>query len=257
VPDSHDEIYRLAVTLNDMLDRLAAARARQRAFVADAAHELRSPLANMRIELEVAQRLGDSPNIDNLLTDIERLSRLVDDLLLLARADDAPGLARTEPVELGALLRETAAQYGAARVPVTVLGEGPEWTVGDPRALCHVLVNLVDNAVRHAASRVTLALVPGGFTVVDDGPGIAAADRERVFERFTRLDDARARDAGGTGLGLAIARELVRRHGGTLVLAGGNPGVRARVRLPVHRPVPDTGAALSDETPTGGPPSAP
>jgi signal transduction histidine kinase len=234
VPGTHDEIQRLAVTLNDMLDRLAAARARQRAFVADAAHELRSPLANMRTELEVAQRIGDPVDIDDLLVDIERLSRLVDDLLLLARADDAPGQApaHTEPVELGKLLRETADRYATARVPVSVVGSSPQWTSGDPQALRHVMTNLVDNAVRHATSRVVLTLVPGGFTVIDDGPGIPAADRARVFERFTRLDDARARDAGGSGLGLAIVRELVRRHGGTVALADANPGVRAQVRLP-------------------------
>jgi signal transduction histidine kinase len=228
----------VAVTLNDMLDRLAAARARQRAFVADAAHELRSPLANMRTELEVAQRIGDPPNTDDLLADVKRLTRLVDDLLLLARADDAPGqaLARTEPVELGALLAATAERYATARVPVKVIGGPPQWIVGDPQALGHVLTNLVDNAVRHAATRVTLALVPGGFTVIDDGPGIKPSDRERVFERFTRLDDARARDAGGSGLGLAIVRELVRRHGGTVTLADADPGVRAQVRLPLSSP---------------------
>jgi signal transduction histidine kinase len=244
VPDSQDEIHRLAVTLNDMLDRLARARARQRAFVADAAHELRSPLANMRTELEVAQRIGDPPNVDDLLVDLDRLTRLVDDLLLLARADDAPGLARTEPVELGALLRETAEHYGTARVPVRVAGGAAQWTSGDPQALRHVLSNLVDNAVRHATSRVTLAVVPGGFTVIDDGPGIAPADRERVFERFTRLDDARDRDAGGAGLGLAIVQELVRRHGGTVTLADANPGVRARVRLRMLPLSPAGGKAL-------------
>ncbi|WP_203981395.1 sensor histidine kinase [Planosporangium flavigriseum] len=233
VSGSQDEIQRLAVTLNDMLDRLAYARARQRAFVADAAHELRSPLANMRTELEVAKRIGDPAEVDDLLVDVERLSRLVDDLLLLARADDAPGLARTEPIELGALLRETAERYSAARVPVTIAVGAAQWTSGDPQALRHVLSNLVDNAVRHATSRVTLAVVPGGFTVIDDGPGIPAADRERVFERFTRLDDARARDAGGAGLGLAIVQELVHRHGGTVTLTDAKPGVRARVRLPM------------------------
>jgi signal transduction histidine kinase len=245
VPNSQDEIHRLAVTLNDMLDRLAGARARQRAFVADAAHELRSPLANMRTELEVGQRIGDPPNVDDLLVDVERLTRLVDDLLLLARADDAPGLARTVPVELGALLRETAEKYGAARVPVTVAGGTPQWTSGDPQALRHVLTNLVDNAIRHAASQVTLAALPGGFTVIDDGPGIAPADRERVFERFTRLDDARARDAGGAGLGLAIVQELVRRHGGTVTLADANPGVRARVRLRLLPPAPTGDEAVT------------
>jgi signal transduction histidine kinase len=236
VPAGGDEIHRLAVTLNGMLDRLAAARARQRAFVADAAHELRSPLANMRTELEVAQRLDDPPNTADLLADVERLTRLVDDLLLLARADDAPGLARSEPVDLTGLVRDAAGRYTGARVPVTVADGEARWVAGDQQALRHVVVNLVDNAVRHAASRVTVTV--GGssagveLTVRDDGPGIPAGDRERVFERFTRLDDARARDAGGSGLGLAIVRELVRRHGGTVTLADAQPGLRAAVHLP-------------------------
>jgi signal transduction histidine kinase len=236
VPESQDEIQRLAVTLNGMLDRLAAARARQRAFVADAAHELRSPLTNMRTELEVAHRLGDQPDARNLLADVERLSRLVDDLLLLARADDAPGLARTEPVDVGSLVRSVAERYDAARVPVVVAGGPDGWTEGDPQALGHVVANLVDNAVRHAATRVTVSVSrsPGRvrIAVSDDGPGIEPAERERVFERFTRLDDARDRDAGGAGLGLAIVRELVRRHGGTVALSDAAPGLRVEVILP-------------------------
>jgi signal transduction histidine kinase len=250
VPDSQDEIHRLAVTLNDMLDRLAAARARQRAFVADAAHELRSPLANMRTELEVAQRIGDPPNVDDLLLDLDRLTRLVDDLLLLARSDEGRVPACTELIDVGALLRETAEHFAAARVPVTVVGDAAGWASGDPMALRHVLTNLVDNAVRHASSRVTLIGTPGGFAVVDDGPGIAPTDRERVFERFTRLDDARARDAGGAGLGLAIVRELVRRHGGTVTLADAKPGLRVQVRL---LPSPD----MSSESSKGGSPVTP
>ncbi|MEV6597799.1 ATP-binding protein [Actinoplanes sp. NPDC051346] len=241
VPDSGDEIHRLAVTLNDMLHRLEAARARQRSFVADAAHELRSPLTNMRTELEVAQRLPDSTDwpelAGDLLTDVHRLSRLVDDLLLLARADDATTRAvrpATEEIELGGLLAEVAARYEVAyerpAVPLLVTGERD--------ALGRVVANLLDNAVRHARSSVRLEVRPDGtdrrISVVDDGPGIPAADRERVFDRFTRLDDARARDAGGSGLGLAIVRELVRRHGGTVTLRGAvpPPGLHAEVCLP-------------------------
>lgn len=246
VPASQDEINRLAVTLNDMLGRLAAARARQRAFVADAAHELRSPLANLRTQLEVAQHLGrrtDWPQVGrDLLTDIRRLGRLVDDLLLLARSDEAPQRpGAVEPVELGGLLRAVAQGYPG----VTVDGGGePLWTRGEPDALRRVVANLVDNAVRHTRTGVRLAAArDGGYqlvTVTDDGPGIPAADRERVFERFTRLDDARARDGGGAGLGLAIVRELVRRHGGTARLVDAGPGVRVEVRLPVfHSPTPD------------------
>ncbi|MFE9691072.1 ATP-binding protein [Micromonospora sp. NPDC005806] len=264
VPAARDEIQRLAVTLNDMLDRLAAARARQRALVADAAHELRSPLTNMRTELEVARRLGDATDwpavAEDLLADTERLGRLVDDLLLLARLDEQP--ARPDapprtlgPVELGELLRGVAARYPSPPVRL-VLPAGPLWTEGDPGELHRVLTNLVDNALRHARGEVLLGVTgpdPDGpvpaqrgagpgerayhvVTVTDDGPGIPPADRERVFQRFTRLDDARARDAGGAGLGLAIVRELVRRAGGTVDLADaaadGGPGLRVTVRLP-------------------------
>ncbi len=240
VPDSHDEIHRLAVTLNGMLHRLDAARARQRAFVADAAHELRSPLTNMRTELEVAQHLSDSTDwpalATDLLTDVERLSRLVDDLLLLARSDDATGQATRVPrqeIELGELLGDLAARYPGVDYdqpadPLAVLGE--------PDALARVVANLLDNATRHARSKVRLTARPDGdqqlIVVCDDGPGIPAADRERVFDRFTRLDDARARDAGGSGLGLAIVRELVRRHSGTITLDDAQPGLRVEVRLP-------------------------
>jgi signal transduction histidine kinase len=240
VPDTRDEINRLARTLNDMLDRLAAGRARQRAFVADAAHELRSPLTNMRTELEVARRMPDDTDwsglTDDLLADIERLTRLVNDLLLLARVDAAAPVDRAEPVELGALLGDVAERHRSARVPVELDVDGPQWTTADPDAVRRAVDNLVDNAVRHARNRVCLGLSGGVVTVVDDGPGIPEADRERVFDRFTRLDDARARDGGGAGLGLAIVRELVRRQGGTVVLADAGPGVRAEVRLPVDTP---------------------
>ncbi|PZF92215.1 two-component sensor histidine kinase [Micromonospora deserti] len=277
VPASHDEIHRLAVTLNGMLARLRSARDRQRAFVADAAHELRSPLTNIRTELEVAQRLADRtdwPTVTaNLLADTERLSRLVDDLLLLARLDDAPPVRATGPVELGALLESVAARYPSPPMRL-VTPATPLWTVGDPDEVRRVLTNLVDNAVRHARTEVTLsaaATAPEGagrhdagapatravgrgpvpaigtgaarrtgtggtvayhlVTVTDDGPGIPAADRDRVFDRFTRLDDARARDAGGAGLGLAIVRELVRRAGGTVELTDAEDGAGLQVRL--------------------------
>jgi signal transduction histidine kinase len=237
VPDSRDEVHRLAVTLNDMLHRLDAARARQRAFVADAAHELRSPLTNMRTELEVAQHLPDDTDwpalTDDLLADVQRLSRLVDDLLLLARSDEGVITARVEQVDLGQLVGEAVQRYPG----VAFADPGhPLPLLGEPDALARVVTNLIDNAERHKRSRVTVTVAAVGadlvVVVADDGPGIPAEDRERVFQRFTRLDDARARDAGGSGLGLAIVRELVRRHRGSVVLGDAGPGLRVEVRLP-------------------------
>ncbi|OLB82059.1 MAG: hypothetical protein AUI14_01305 [Actinobacteria bacterium 13_2_20CM_2_71_6] len=241
VPDGEDELHRLALTLNRMLDRLEAARSRQRAFVADAAHELRSPIASLRTQLDVAAHLGEPPALADLNAEVDRLGRLVSDLLLLARADEGdPGLRRPEPVELGGLLTEIAAGCAGAPVPVTVTADGPLWTVGDPAALRRVVDNLVANAVRHAASQVTLAVQRSAdravLTVTDDGPGIPEPDRTRVFDRFTRLDDARTRDSGGAGLGLAIVRELVRLHGGTVTLGDAAPGLRVAVALPATEP---------------------
>ncbi|MEU1589067.1 ATP-binding protein [Micromonospora sp. NPDC005710] len=268
VPASADEIHRLAVTLNGMLGRLESARVRQRAFVSDAAHELRSPLANIRTELEVAQRLADQTDwtavTANLLADTDRLSRLVDDLLLLARLDETPPTRGTGPVELGALLAEVAARYPSPPVRVTPPA-GPLWTIGTVDELRRVLANLVDNAVRHARGDVVLAAEAtstaagsgvGAYhlvTVTDDGPGVPVADRERVFDRFTRLDDGRARDDGGAGLGLAIVRELVRRAGGSITLtdAPEQRGLRVCLLLPA---VPAGDAHLSTARDADRPP---
>ncbi|SDT15726.1 sensor histidine kinase [Actinopolymorpha singaporensis] len=244
VPAGNDEVHRLAVTLNDMLERLESTRRRQRAFVADAAHELRSPLASMRTQLEVAVRLdtpapgaGSQPELlTDLLTDLNRLADLTNDLLLLARADEGALPPPAERVDVAALAKELAGRYAGARVPVQVEAPEARWVRGTPGALRQLIANLADNAVRHATTQVRVAVEDPGegvlITVTDDGPGIAPADRERVFGRFTRLDDARARDDGGSGLGLAIVRELARLHGGTVTLADAGPGVRAEVRLP-------------------------
>jgi signal transduction histidine kinase len=240
VPESTDEIRALAVTLNDMLDRLAAARRRQRAFVADSAHELRSPLASMRTQLEVAQRLGEGGGLaTDLLVDVTRLSALVEDLLLLARAgSDTRPPSKRESLDVRALLVATASRYAGARVPVSVTGGPPVHASANSEELQRVLANLVDNAVRHAASSVVLSVSAecghAVLTVADDGPGIPAGERERVFERFARLDDARDRDAGGTGLGLAIVRELLRRSDGSISLQDNpsGPGLAAVVQIP-------------------------
>jgi len=241
VPVAADEIRALALTLNGMLDRLSAARVRQRAFVADAAHELRSPLASMRVQLEVAERLGEGGDLPaELAPELARLSALVEDLLLLARSGaDSPVPAHPEPVAVGPLLDEVAADVpGREGVRVEASASGEALTVVADRAeLRRVLVNLTTNAIRHAGARVCLDAVesPEGrvvLRVTDDGPGIPVSDRERVFERFARLDDARSRDAGGSGLGLPIAAELVARAGGQIDLTdapGG--GLRALVTL--------------------------
>ncbi|WP_184785705.1 sensor histidine kinase [Phytomonospora endophytica] len=233
LPKGSDEIHRLAVTLNSMLDRLEHARARQRAFVADAAHELRSPLANMRTELEVAARIGPTPDLlEDLLSDVDRLGRLTDDLLLLAKSDDPDRLRRrSERIDVGDMLTAITQRYTGGRVPVEFTdAESPLWVDGDVDGLRRAIGNLIDNAVRHAVSEVTVSLHPDGtgvrISVCDDGEGIPEDDRDRVFERFTRLDDARSRDKGGTGLGLPIVRELVGRHKGSVTLRDARPGAR-------------------------------
>ncbi|ADU47363.1 sensor histidine kinase [Intrasporangium calvum] len=240
VPPTRDEISALATTLNAMLERVTAARHKQRAFVADAAHELRSPLASMRTQLEVAERLGEGGDLPaELLADVDRLTTLVDDLLLLARADDAATTRRTSDLDVGQLVSDVARRYAHARVPVrTAPGlAGRELPTRAASAdLTRALTNLVDNAVRHARTSVVLDATAVGhqvqLTVTDDGHGIPAEDRERVFDRFTRLDEARDRDSGGSGLGLPITRALLRRTGGDVRLEDAAPGLRAVVRLP-------------------------
>lgn len=267
VPQAADEIRALAVTLNTMLDRLAAGRERQRSFVADAAHELRSPLTSMRTQLEVAQHLGEGGALtDDLLADVKRLSVLVEDLLLLARADaDQRPPAVPETVELRSLLADVASSITEPRVPVRVVGGEPVLADADREELRRALANLVDNAVRHARSEVELnvAAADGAVRigVSDDGPGIDPADRERVFDRFTRLDDARGRDGGGSGLGLAIVRQLVDRSGGSVrfVDGSGRWSLRAEIVLPLPEPdarrgVGEPRSAPMVTTPTGATP---
>jgi signal transduction histidine kinase len=242
VPAAADEIRALALTLNGMLDRLAAGRDRQRTFVADAAHELRSPLASMRVQLEVAERLGEGGDLPaELAPELARLSALVEDLLLLARTGaDGQVPTHPEPVAVATLLAEVAVDVPGregVRVEASMREDGLA-VVADPGELRRVLVNLTSNAVRHAEHRVCLDAVGAAdgrvvLRVTDDGPGIPAADRARVFERFARLDDARSRDAGGSGLGLPIAAELVARAGGAIELSDApRGGLRAEVTLP-------------------------
>ena len=245
VPPARDEVRSLAVTLNDMLSRLADAQQRQRDLVSDTAHELRSPIASIRAQLEVALDHPDGLDWAETARDVHadtlRLARLTEDLLLLARLDGQH--LRHKPTDLAALCESAAARYATARVPVRAEAAAPCVLAGDQDALARLLVNLLDNAVRHAASRVCVSVREDGgwavLTVTDDGPGIPPEDAERVFRRFARLDDARARagedSAGeeGAGLGLAIVRSTAEAHGGTVSLGVAGPGLRAVVRLPL------------------------
>ncbi len=239
-PASRDEIHALAVTLNSMLDRLAAARDRERSFVANVAHELRNPLASLRIQADVNRRHGasDEDHAD-LAAELGRLSALVEDLLVLARLDAGDELPPADPPAAPAVvLPGFATSPDDPAGPEVMVGELAEGTVPMTRLeLERVVGNLVDNALRHARSRVDLGFRRTArevvLSVADDGAGVPAAERERVFDRFARLDEARDRDSGGTGLGLAIVRELVRRRGGDIRLGDSSyGGLLAQVRFP-------------------------
>jgi signal transduction histidine kinase len=239
LPNSADEIRRLAETLNDMLDRLAASRSRQRQFVADAAHELRSPLASLHTQLDVAIATGSAPDNLDLLAEVQRLTGLVNDLLLLARVDDAAPPPR-ELLNLITVTQDAVARYAAQPIPVSVSASGDLLVLANPAAIERILRNILDNAVRHAQTAVQVTISPVGdagarVVITDDGPGIPAADRAKVFERFTRLQDARERDSGGSGLGLAIVRELIEQHGGTVRLedaAANGSGLQVELFFP-------------------------
>ncbi|MFI9557802.1 sensor histidine kinase [Nonomuraea endophytica] len=227
VPETgrHDEIAALAITVNQTLDRLDGALSQQRSFVADASHELRSPITGLRAEVDLAlmETRGGGPEhaaLEAVDRAAGRLQLLVEDLLAVARLD-AGMEPRPEPVDLAELARDELARRHPAKKLLTELENGVV-VEGDRLQLTRVLVNLLDNAIRHADS--TVRLVVRGDTgaeqavleVSDDGAGLAPDDRERVFQRFTRLAEGRTRDPGGSGLGLPIAREIATRHCGTL-----------------------------------------
>lgn len=245
VPQSRDEIAALAVTMNEMLARVESGHAAQRRFVGDASHELRSPLATVISALEVGSahpELLDTQLVAaTLLPEAHRMQALVDDLLLLARADEDGLPLRREDVDLDdvadaeveRLRRESGLEVRADLSPTRI--------TGDRNALARVLRNLADNALRHAGSTVTItvrsACGSAYVEVADDGPGIPVEDRQRVLERFVRLDSDRSRRGGGTGLGLAIVSEIVAAHGGTVLIgerSGG--GALITVQLPENSP---------------------
>jgi signal transduction histidine kinase len=241
-PGSADEISRLALTMNGVLDRLDESQRAQRRFVSDASHELKSPLASLRQYAEVSaahpDRISQEELADAVLDEGARLERLVQSMLVLAKADEQLLETGSSPVDLDDLLFTEARRVRASgRVSVDTTAVGAARIVGDEGMIAQVVRNLVDNAVRHATSAVSLSAMETDVAVVlnvdDDGSGVAVADRGRIFDRFVRLDEARARESGGSGLGLAIVAELVRAHGGT-VTVGDAPlgGARFEVRLP-------------------------
>ncbi|HLI24914.1 MAG TPA: ATP-binding protein [Acidimicrobiales bacterium] len=240
-PGTADEVARLARTMNQMLDRLEASANAQRRFVADASHELRSPLAALQASLELVTAHPDAPGsasaVVDALAEAQRLHVLVEDLLSLARAEDRSHAPRQEEVDLDEIVFLEAGRRRPASRPRLDLHRVSGGRVrGDPEQLARAVRNLLDNAQRHAASTVSVELSgdEGSVTLVvgDDGPGVAPEDRERVFEPFARLDEGRDQDAGGSGLGLAITREIVVAHGGTIELGGDGGGARFQVRLP-------------------------
>jgi signal transduction histidine kinase len=231
-------VGRLAHTMNAMLDRLEDSSTRQRQFVADASHELRSPVAAIRAQLEVALRRGDEadwPRIARrVLDEDQRLEGAVGELLELARVEEEAPAAAVE-VDVDDLVLEETTRVRPIPIDTSRVSAGR--VLGDPRQLSRLVRNLIDNASSHARSRAAVAVSTGEgsvwFVVDDDGPGIPPADRDRVFDRFTRLDEGRGRAGGGAGLGLAMVRAIAEAHGGSVHIDDAPlGGARFVVRLP-------------------------
>jgi signal transduction histidine kinase len=235
--------------MNRMLARLETASARQREFISDASHELRSPVAAIRTELEVTLAHPGTSDwhtvASGVLDETGRIERLVDDLLLLTRLDEGATLGATGPVDLGVIAHETVAAATAGTnangvtIDIDVDAASRLLVRGRSDELASVARNLVDNAARYAVSAVHVTVASNApdsvvaLMVDDDGQGIPPADRERVFDRFTRLEPARSRRNGGVGLGLAVVKRVVGRHGGSVtVLDSPTGGTRLEVLLP-------------------------
>jgi heavy metal sensor kinase len=263
-PGSSDEIRLLADSFDTMLDRLEDAFARQRAFASDASHELRTPLTVIRGQVEVLARMPD-PSADDVRrverlvrTEMVRMERLVEDLLVLARADESEFL-RKRVIDLPAFCQEMLDGLRATADRRFELDDVPAGKIdADPDRLAQALRNLIRNAIDHTAPgglvRLTASSAGNRITlaVEDDGPGIPPGQRERVFDRFHRTDSARTRARGGTGLGLAIVRAVAEAHGGR-VAAGESPEGGARVEIELPGFVPDHPRPREGEPPGAGP----
>nr|WP_062335575.1 HAMP domain-containing sensor histidine kinase [Herbidospora sakaeratensis] len=250
VPPGADEFAELVRAANLTFARLEEAVARQRGFAALASHELRNPLAGLRAELEDAidhpEDTDPRRSLRAALASVDRLETIVTDLLAQSSVDAADTAVPNELVDLTELLVQETARVNRSGhgVPVRLYVEGHMWICGSRVQLIRGLTNLLGNARRHAATSVRLSLTTVGdqaaVAVTDDGPGIPPADRQRVFERFVRLDDARRLDAGGSGLGLTITRDIAHRHGGKLTLEDSVAGARFVLWLPLFGAVADT-----------------
>ncbi|HWM22633.1 MAG TPA: HAMP domain-containing sensor histidine kinase [Ilumatobacteraceae bacterium] len=242
-PTGDDEIARLAVTMNEMLERLERSVRRQQRFVADASHELRTPLTRMRTELEVDER--DPACADagatrrSQLEEIAGLQRMIEDLLHLARSDAGTAGRRSELVDLDDIVLEEIRALGRPDRVIDASRVSAAQVMGDPDELRRVVRNLVDNAGRHATTTVDIELTETGtqatLVVADDGPGIPPERRTDVFERFARVDESRTGGAGRAGLGLAIVHDIVTRHNGTITIDDGpSGGARFEITLPTR-----------------------
>ena len=248
-PRAHDEVGRLARTMNQMLDRLHDASTRQRQFVSDASHELRSPVAAIRATGEVALSHPDTAEwpsvVERILTEDARMERIVGDLLDLARADE--GSVPTTLVDLDDIVFDEASRLRRPQIDLNTDHVSAGRVRGSREQLTRIVRNLLDNATRHARTKVRVTLSTSDavyFTVEDDGPGVPAEHRDAVFERFTRLDEGRARDAGGLGLGLAMVRANAEHHGGSVAILDATDPEYPGARLVVRLPVPDENAVL-------------
>jgi signal transduction histidine kinase len=259
-PAVQDEIGRLARTMNAMLARLEASSDRQRQLVADVSHELRNPLAALQAQIEVAAAHPDVASVSMLegsIVEVNRMSQLVEDLLTLARLDEGMLRLRPADVDLDEVVLEQADRLRArGDIDISVKGVSAARVRGDHAQLVRVVANLADNAQRYARHRVELAVARRGdgydLTVADDGPGVPWFERQRIFERFVRLDTARAHEGTGAGLGLAIVREIVTAHGGEVWVEDAQPGARFVVRLPdnlgLSREMPRAPNAAAERT---------